>query len=260
MGVEEMIVRCERLGDGLALVTLNRPDKRNAVNPALAIALEKVVEELERDASVKAVVLTGAGPVFCAGADLAEVAAGRLDDCFRPASGFAGFVNSARSKPWIAAVNGPAFAGGFEIALACEMVLAVPDASFALPEVRRGLIASAGGLYRLPRGLPRPIALELILTGQPIEAARAFGLGLINRVVERDALLDEAARLGAAIAANAPLAVRESLRLARLASGYEDAALRNAAESAQAVLQHSADYAEGARAFVEKRPPRWTGA
>ena len=259
MGVERDYVHWDRLDGGLALVTLHRPAKRNAVNPQLAQEFEALVKELEADKDVHAVILTGAGEVFCAGADLREVAEGRLDDCFRPRSGFAGFVNAERSKPWLAAVNGPAFAGGCEIALACEVIIAAPGAAFALPEVRRGLIASAGGLYRLPRVLPRPVALELILTGQPLSADRALALGMINRIVPREQLIEVAVETARAIASNAPLAVRESLRLARLASGYDDDGLRSAAEEAQATLQRSADYREGALAFVEKRDPRWRG-
>lgn len=258
--VEGTAVRYELLEGGIAFVTLNRPAVRNAVNPALARELEATVNAIEKDENVLVAILTGSGDqAFCAGADLKEVAAGRLDDCFTATGGFAGFVNAQRSKPWIAAVNGHALAGGFEIVLACDLAVAAHHATFGLPEVTRGLIASAGGLYRLPRVLPRAIANELILTGAFIAADRALELGLLNSVVSAPKLLEETKRLASAICANAPLAVRESIRIARLASGFYDDELRRAAEQAQARLQESADYAEGAQAFIDKRMPHWKG-
>ena len=249
-----------RREDSIALVTLCRPGSRNAVNPELAQQLEGIVADVERDDQIKVAILTGAGDqAFCAGADLREVAAGRLDDCFTAAGGFGGFVNAGRAKPWIAAVNGHALAGGFEMVLACDLVVAADTATFGLPEVTRGLIASAGGLYRLPRILPRAIAMELISTGASIGAERALELGIVNRVVPQAEVLAEARRLASAICGNAPLAVRESVRIARLASGFDDDALRGDAERSQGKLQRTDDYSEGSRAFIEKRPPRWTG-
>jgi enoyl-CoA hydratase/carnithine racemase len=174
-------VRYERLADHIALATLNRPEVRNAVNGALARALEAVVVETEADPDIGAVVLTGAGDgVFCAGADLKEVAAGRGDELFTAQGGFAGFVYAQRRKPWIAAVNGKALAGGCEIVLACELVVAAEHAVFGLPEVSRGLIAAAGGLIRLPRALPRHLALELVMTGDPLDVRRAEMHGLVK--------------------------------------------------------------------------------
>lgn len=245
----------------IAVVTLNRPDVRNAINPELAHELEAMVARLEADPDIRIAIITGAGPsAFCAGADLREVAAGRLDEIFTESGGFAGFVDAPRRKPWIAAVNGIALAGGFEIVLACDLVIANRTAKFGLPEVKRGLIASAGGLYRLPRALPKAIALEIILTGEAIPAERAYELGLVNRIAEDREALSEAKLLASKICENAPLAVSASLEIARAASFFIDAGLRNAGTQLQAQLQRTEDYAEGSRAFLEKRPPRWRGS
>lgn len=253
-------VDLQRLADGVALVTLSRPAARNAITPQVAHLLEEIVAEVERSDDISVAILTGKGDrAFCAGADLNEVAAGRLDDCFTPSGGFAGFVNAKRSKPWIAAVNGPALAGGFEIVLACDLAIAADTAIFGLPEVKRGLIASAGGLYRLPRVLPRVLAMEMIATGRAIGADRALAMGVINRVTSPQDLLEATKSLASEICANAPLAVRESVRIARAASGFDDDELRGAAEAAQAILQATSDYSEGATAFLEKRMPNWTG-
>lgn len=253
-------VDLQRLGAGIALVTLRRPAARNAITPQVAQLLEGIVAEVERSDEISVAILTGEGDrAFCAGADLNEVAAGRLDQCFTKAGGFAGFVNAKRTKPWIAAVNGPALAGGFEIVLACDLAVAADTAIFGLPEVKRGLIASAGGLYRLPRVLPRVLAMEMIATGRPIDAGHALAMGVINRVAAPHDLLDVAKALAGEICANAPLAVRESVRIVRAASGFEDDVLRVDAEAAQAVLQTTNDYSEGATAFLEKRSPKWTG-
>jgi enoyl-CoA hydratase len=254
------VVTLEMPAPHVALVTLCRPESRNAVNAAVAVELENIVRSTEADPAVWAVVLTGAGgKAFSSGADLKEVAAGRLETLWTPDSGFAGFVRAVRAKPWIAAVNGLALAGGFEIALACDMIVASEDAAFGLPEVTRGMIAAAGGLYRLPRALPRAIALELIATGERLTAERAAALGLINRVVPKERTLPTALELAAAIARNAPLAVRESLMIARQAADLDDATLGRLSAEGQTRLMLSEDFREGPRAFVEKRPPRWVG-
>jgi enoyl-CoA hydratase/carnithine racemase len=253
-------VTLEEVSEGVALVTLRRPASRNAIDPPLARDLEAVVLEIERTSGIYVAILTGEGQAFCAGADLRHVAAGRLDDCFTDKGGFAGFVNADRSKLWIAAVNGPALAGGFEIVLACDMVVASTESYFALPEVKRGLIASAGGLYRLPRILPRMIAMELITTGRSLSPAQAMSLGVINAVEPPHNLLARAKALADKVKENAPLAVRESIRIARQACGFDDLALRKETEDTQVRLQRSQDYVEGALAFIEKRPAKWKGS
>ena len=248
-------------GPHIAIVTLQRPEARNAINVALATNLAVAVNQVEEDHKIRVVILTGAGDkAFCAGADLREVAAGKLAEQFTEKGGFAGFVLAPRKKPWIAAVNGVALAGGCEIALACDLIVAVEGARFGLPEVTRGLIASAGGLYRLPRALPKALALELIITGQPISAPRAYTLGLINRLVTANELMPEAMRIAETIAANAPLAVRASLELARRAAWFDDDNLSRAGDEVQSKLAQSFDYKEGATAFMEKRQPRFRGA
>jgi enoyl-CoA hydratase/carnithine racemase len=205
-------------------------------------------------------VLTGAGDrAFCAGADLKEISAGRIGELVTPDAGFAGFVRAKRTKPWIAAVNGVALAGGTEIVLACDMSIVSDDAKFGLPEVKRGLAALAGGLYRLPRALPRAIALELIATGEPIAADRALTYGLINRVVAKADVVAQALDLAELIAANAPIAVRESLTIARSSFDQNEDELERSVIAMGERLARTADYLEGPLAFIEKRPPHWTG-
>jgi enoyl-CoA hydratase/carnithine racemase len=253
-------VLTERLPDHAMLVTLNRPQARNAVNGDVAAGLQAAVDESEADDDVWVVILTGTGhEAFSAGADLKAVASGQGAALGTERSGFAGFVHAARRKPWIAAVNGPALAGGCEIALACDLIVAVPQARFGLPEVKRALVASAGGLYRLPRALPQAVALEMILTGEPIPAERALQFGMVNRLAEPERLLDEARALAARITVNAPVAVRESLGVARRALDQSDSDLRALSAKAQAQVMASDDFREGPRAFIEKRAPRWTG-
>ncbi|WP_448661601.1 enoyl-CoA hydratase-related protein [Sphingomonas sp. CJ20] len=241
-------------------VVLNRPQVHNAVNGTLARALEAAVDRSEADADVRVVVLAAAGErSFCAGADLSEVAAGRGRDLVTERGGFAGFVHAARTKPWIAMVNAQALGGGLELCLACDMIVASSSARFGLPEARRGIFAGAGGAFRLPRRIPRAVAMEMLATGEPIDAQRAYDLGLINRIADPDSLLDATLDLAGLIGANAPLAVVEALALARAATEADEPALwaRNAETAAR--IAASADAREGARAFVEKRRPHWRG-
>ena len=249
-----------RLPDHVALVTINRPEARNAVNAAVASGLEAAIDATESDADVWVVILTGTGTAaFSAGADLKALSSGQGAGLATARGGFAGFVHAPRSKPWIAAVNGPALAGGCEIMLACDLVVAVPEARFGLPEVKRGLVASAGGLYRLPRRIPSAVAREMILTGEPINAERALQLGLINLLAPAAGLLAAAQALAARITVNAPVAVRHSLAVARQALDLSDDELRAASAQAQQAVMVSEDFKEGPRAFIEKRAPRWTG-
>ncbi len=254
-------VTVQRLPNHVALVTINRPEARNAISPEVAQGLEAAIDETDADADVWVVILTGTGPeAFSAGADLKAVSAGRGAELRTARGGFAGFVHARRNKPWIAAVNGPALAGGCELVLACDLVVAAPQARFGLPEVKRGLIASAGGLYRLPRALPSAVAREMILTGEPISAERAHALGMVNVLApSAEGLLDAAQALAARITVNAPIAVRESLAIARQTFDLSDAELARASDEGQARNMASEDFKEGPRAFIEKRAPRWLG-
>jgi len=252
--------------DHVLLVTLNRPDARNAVNVELTRGVGVALDHAEDDAGTWVVVVTGAGDrAFCAGADLKAVASGAFaaaeDERFER-WGFAGYVSHAISKPTIAAVNGFALGGGTEIVLASDLAVAADTATFGLPEVKRGIYAGAGGAFRLPRQIPPKVAMEAILTGQPLSAQRALELGLVNRVVPLTSLLDEAMALADAICTNAPLAVQVSKRIARGITdahvAAEDADWARSAAEAQ-VLMRSDDAREGMRAFAEKRAPIWQG-
>ena len=245
-------------GEHVSLVTIDRPEARNAVNAAVAAGLDQAIAETEAHPDVWAVVLNGAGGrAFSAGADLGEVSRGKLSALWTPRGGFAGFVHARRTKPWIAAVEGLALAGGCEIALACDMIVASEGAAFGLPEVTRGLVASAGGLYRLARAIPRAIAMEMIVTGQRLPAARAAALGLVNELAPDGRAVERALVLANSIVANAPLAVRESLAIARAAADFDDATLRAMSEAAQDRLKKTEDFVEGPLAFIEKRNPQW---
>lgn len=249
------------LVDGhIALVTLNRPEKRNAINGAMTAALDYLVKRIESDDHVRVAILTSSiAAVFCAGADVAEIARNGADSLSTPDGGFAGFHAAKRNKPWIAAVAGAALGGGCELCLACDMIVAAEGASFGLPEVKRGLFAAAAGAYRLPKRIPQNIAMELIATGNPISAERAQSLGLVNRIAPPGQALAEAVRLAGEIAVNAPLAVRESLKLARLATLRSEDELRALSRAAASVVFGSEDAKEGGRAFLERRSPQWLG-
>jgi enoyl-CoA hydratase len=255
----EAAVLLERLEGHVARVTLNRPRARNAIDGDVTARLEAIVAETEADPDVWVAVLTGAGgEAFCAGADLKEIAAGRGATLRTDRGGFAGFVFAQRDKPWIAAVNGVALGGGTELALACEAVVAAEQATFGLPEVTRGLVAGAGGLYRLPRAVPRNVALELVMTGEPLSARDAHRWGLVNRLVPAHDVQQAALELARRIAHNAPLAVRESLRIARQAHDLGESELQSCSTAALRRMAATDDLKEGLRAFVEKRAPRWT--
>ncbi len=243
----------------VAVITINRPSARNAVNGEVAQGLEAAIDRLEADDDVLVAVLAGAGPVFCAGADLKAVARGDGLEVSTGRGGFAGFVERERTKPVIAAIDGPAVAGGAEIAAACDLVVASTLASFAIPEVKRALIASGGSLFRLPRALPRNIAMELALTGDPISAERAAQLGFVNDLVEPGQALAAALALANRIAVNAPIAVRESRRVVLAAQSAHDTELWRLTAQGQSIAVASEDFHEGPRAFIEKRAPRWTG-
>lgn len=247
----------------VAVITLNRPDARNAVNDELAQAFEDAIDRLESEDNVWVGVLTAntqghKSPVFCAGADLKALNAGG-QTLGTKRGGFAGFVYRERSKPIIAAVDGLATAGGCEIVLAADMVVATTRSSFGLAEVKRNLIAGAGGLFRLPRAIGKATAMEVILTGDPLSAERAYQLGLVNRVVEPGEAVHAAIELAEKIATSAPMAVAASRRVV-LASAYAtDDELKEMTNKEFAPILQSEDTKEGLMAFIEKRAPQWKG-
>ena len=242
----------------IAIITLNRPEARNAVSQQLAEDLEAAIDRLESDDGLWIGILCGNGPAFCAGADLKAIASGEARLTTKR-GGFAGLVRRARTKPLIAAVEGPAVAGGTEIVLSCDLVVASTTARFGLPEVKRSLVANAGGLFRLPRALPRNVAMELALTGDDLDADSAFRHGLVNRLVQPGEALGVAMELADAINANAPLAVRASRKVVLAAHLLEDEEAFQMAADATRDVVGTEDFREGPRAFVEKRAPRWTG-
>lgn len=249
-------VRTE-VSDGIAVLTINRPEARNAVNGEVARGIAAAVDEFDARPDVRVLVLTGAGEVFCAGMDLKGFLAG--DAPVVAGRGFAGLTERPPAKPVIAAVEGYALAGGFEIVLSCDLVVAAQTARFGLPEVRRGLVAGAGGLLRLPRRIPYHLAMEIILTGAHVPAERLAEAGLINRVVPAGQALPAALELAAVIAQGAPLSLAASKRIVVESADWpSDEAFGRQGELISPVFA-SADAVEGARAFAEKRPPAWRG-
>jgi enoyl-CoA hydratase/carnithine racemase len=261
-----MAIRDERR-DHIGIVTIDRPERRNALDAEHSLRMSQILDEWEVDHSLWVVIVTGAGDqAFCAGADLkARQATAAPETGARPASrlpgwkGFGGITHREYPKPIIAAVNGLAFGGGFELCLACDLVVAEEHVHFALPEVKRGLVAGAGGPSRLVRALPPVVAAEFVLTGEPISAARALELGLINRLVPKGAGVDSAVALGEQICQNAPLAVSASKRLMRRSLRYGEDTMTSDTWALIDEVTASEDTREGIAAFTEKRAPRWTG-
>jgi enoyl-CoA hydratase len=244
----------ERRGH-VELLTINRPEARNAVNRATALALSEALDDCETNEDVWVVVLTGAeSKAFSAGMDLKAFATGEFPITEK---GFGGITKRDFPKPIIAAVNGSALAGGFEMMISCDMVIAAEHAMFGIPEAKRGLVAGAGGLIRLPKRVPLAVAYEMALTGDPISAQRAYELGLVNQVVPGDEVLDAAIALAERIAANAPLAVRTSKDVMRRATELSEDASWAVNDEAFGKIGQSADALEGAIAFAEKRAPQW---
>ncbi len=256
---EPPVVR-ERHGK-VEVVRLNRERSRNAIDGPTSKMMADTFDELTQDSDVWAVVLTGTGErAFCAGMDLKAFASGQMSDILSARGGFAGIASRNFPKPLIAAVNGPALAGGCEIVLSCDLVVAAEHAVFGIPEVKRGLVAAGGGLIRLAKRLPYSVALELALTGETIGATRAFELGLVNRVVPAADVLPTAIALAEAVCANAPLAVRTSKEVMRRSLDLsEEEAWKLSNSVVPAIFAHP-DAMEGSIAFIERRPPNWTSA
>jgi enoyl-CoA hydratase len=243
------------LDRGIAVVTIDRPEARNAVDDEVARGIEAALDRAEGPDAARVVILTGTPPVYCAGADLKMVGAGRARELVTDRGGFAGVVRRERTVPLIAAVDGPALAGGTEIVLACDLVVASTAARFGIPEVKRGLVAGAGGLFRLPRKLPLVIAMEAALTGDPISVEDAHRHGLVNVLCEPGQALGAARELAERIAVNAPNAVAVSRQvMLDTAFAADDIAWEHTMEANWAAIA-SDEAAEGVRAFVEKRPP-----
>jgi enoyl-CoA hydratase len=244
----------------IRIFTLNRPDAMNAVSAELAETFTTLMKKFESDDDAWIGIVTSSHPkVFCAGADLKSINAGK--SVMTNEGGFAGFVNYPRKKPMIAAVDGMALAGGCEIVLACDLVVASRNKSvFGVPEVKRSLVAAAGGLYRLPQKLPPTIAMELLLTGDPMPAEKLASFGFINRLSDPGKSLEEAIKLAQQIEENAPLAVRLSrnvmLQSLQISDEKEQVKLSNQAIPMLAVTD---DFKEGPKAFIEKRKPKWNG-
>ena len=240
------------------VLTINRPEARNAISREVTVEMAAAIDELEGDGAIRVVVITGAGGrAFCAGADLKS--ARRESPSVPELGGFAAITTRSFIKPVIAAVNGFALGGGTEICLASDLVVAEEHATFGLPEVRRGIVAGAGGLERLPRRIPAAQALEIILTGEAISALRALELGLINRVVPRGRSLEVALELAEKIALGAPLAIRYSRAVARASLGLGEADVIAGLKEMYVEMMRSHDAKEGVRAFAEKRQPNWIG-
>ena len=244
--------------DGVLVVTLNRPEARNAIDLETAEAIAEALEGLDRDATVSVGVLTGAGKGFSAGMDLKAFAAGAPAPWIED-RGFAGIARRSSRKPLIAAVEGFALAGGFEIVLACDLIVAARGAQFGIPEVRRSLVASGGALLRLPRRIPYHVAMELALTGEPIDAERAAALGLVNRVCEPGGALAAALELAERVRAGGPLALIATKQVLEEQWDWPSQEMWERQAAIADPVFSSEDAHEGARAFADKRSAVWRG-
>jgi len=250
---EDVLIEVE---DGILIVTINRPDAKNAMNKAAAEGIAAAMDRLDEDDDLRVAILTGAGGTFCSGMDLKGFLRGESPSI--EGRGFGGITQQGPSKPLIAAVEGYALAGGMELMISCDLVVANKDAKFGIPEAKRGLAAAAGGLMKLPDLIPPKIAMELALTGDFIDATRAYELGLVNRVVEGSAL-DAAKELAAKINENGPLAVRVSKQIVDQSRGWSLEERWDEQAKLLPKVFMSEDAREGAAAFAEKRKPNWKG-
>jgi enoyl-CoA hydratase len=238
-------------------ITINRPDQRNAVNAAVAQGIAAALDELDADSELTLGIVTGAGKGFCAGMDLKAFVAGEVP--YAGDRGFAGITRRGSEKPLIAAVEGFAVAGGLEVALACDLLVAAKGAKLGIPETKRSLVAAGGALLRLPRVLPRNLAMELALTGDPITAERGYELGLVNRLSEPGEAVDKAFELAGEITPNGPLALAASKKILTESVDWPDAEFWHRQGEITAPVMTSEDAREGATAFAEKRAPVWKG-
>lgn len=243
----------------VVIARMTRPQARNAVDADISNGIEQALDALEQSVDLRVGVVSAIGPAFSAGADLKLMSQGRHGDMRTRRGGFAGITRRSRTKPVIAAVEGVAAGGGMEIALACDLIVASRGASFVLPEVKRSLIAGAGGVFRAPRSLPRGVALQMLLTGEPLSAERAYQLGLVVELCEPGEAESTAIALADRIAANAPLAVQAALKEVNAALPDDDAVNWERSDEAIARLRATEDFQEGPRAFLERRAPHWTG-
>ena len=251
---DEVLVEYE---DRIAVMTINRPQARNAINRAVSVAMAAALEELDERDDLTVGIITGASGTFSSGMDLKAFLAG--ENVTIEGKGLAGFTQSPPRKPLIAAVEGWALAGGCEVALACDLIVAANDAKFGIPEVKRSLVAAAGGLIRLPRRIPAAIAMELALTGDPLPAADAYRLGLVNSLTEPGGALEGARTLAARIAVNGPLAVAATKQIITQQSDWDMADVWGKQAAIAGPVFVSEDAREGALAFAEKRAPVWKG-
>lgn len=252
------MVKFEKQGN-VGVIIIDRPEAKNAINGEVAGAIEAAIDELEADDALWVGIIASSGDVFCAGADLKAINSGQAAGLQTERGGFAGFVQRERTKPIIAAVDGPALAGGCEIVLASDLVVASEISRFGIPEVKRSLVAAAGGLFRLPRAIPKNIAMEAALTGDPISAERAYHFGLVNELVPAGEALKGALALAERICANAPLAVRATRTIVNDSYAKSDEELWRDSGAAMGKLASTEDFWEGPKAFIEKRAPQWQG-
>jgi enoyl-CoA hydratase len=255
VGSDQAVITEQR--ERVLIITINRPEQRNAINARVAAGIAAALDQLDAEHDLAVGVLTGAGKGFCAGMDLKAFVAG--DDPYVGDRGFAGITRRAADKPLIAAVEGFAVAGGLEVALACDLMVASRGAKLGIPEVKRSLVAAGGGLLRLPRVLPRNIAVELALTGDVMVSERAYELGMVNRLTEPGEALAGAIELANTIAANGPLALAATKRILRDSIGWPEDEFWERQDEINKPVRTSEDAREGALAFAEKRSPVWRG-
>jgi enoyl-CoA hydratase len=243
--------------DGIMTVTLNRPEAKNAANRAVAVGVAAAMDQLDADDSIRVAILTGAGGTFCAGMDLKAFVSGEMP--MVEGRGFAGLTEATPRKPLIAAIEGYALAGGMELAISCDLIVAADNAKFGIPEVKRGLAAAAGGLMKLPRQIPSRLAMELAITGDFITSQRAYEIGLVNQIVPAGTALEAAKALAAKIAANGPLAVAVSKQVIQESADWSSEEMWKKQQDLVMPIFGSEDAMEGSIAFAEKRAPNWKG-